>query len=239
MRGSLMYEGKGKQLYASETAGELIQLFKDDATAFDGIKHDVIAGKGELNCAISSFIFEKLHAAGIASHYVARTAAVEMRVKELKMMPVEVVVRNVAAGSICKRLGLEEGMVLSRPLTELFYKSDELHDPMINTEHAEMFGWATREDIAFMREAALKVNAELTAMFGAVGIRLVDYKLEFGKHDGKILLGDEITPDGCRLWDAETGRKLDKDVFRRDLGGLSEVYHEVANRLGIEIQYKG
>jgi len=239
MRGSLMYEGKGKQLYASETAGELIQLFKDDATAFDGIKHDVIAGKGELNCAISSFIFEKLHAAGIASHYVARTDAVEMRVKELKMMPVEVVVRNVAAGSICKRLGLEEGMVLPYPLTELFYKSDELHDPMINTEHAEMFGWATREDIAFMREAALKVNSELTAMFGTVGIRLVDYKLEFGKHGDKILLGDEITPDGCRLWDAETGRKLDKDVFRRDLGGLSEVYHEVANRLGIEIQYKG
>jgi phosphoribosylaminoimidazole-succinocarboxamide synthase len=238
MRGGLMYEGKGKQLYASETAGELIQLFKDDATAFDGIKHDVIAGKGELNCAISSFIFEKLHAAGIASHYVGRTGAVEMRVKELKMMPVEVVVRNVAAGSICKRLGLEEGMVLPHPLTELFYKSDELHDPMINTEHAEMFGWATREDIAFMREAALKVNAELTAMFDAVGIRLVDYKLEFGKHEGKILLGDEITPDGCRLWDAETGRKLDKDVFRRDLGGLSEVYHEVANRLGIEIAYK-
>jgi len=237
MRGELMYEGKGKQLYASETAGELVQVFKDDATAFDGIKHDVIAGKGELNCAISSFIFEKLHTAGIASHYVSREAAVEMRVKELQMMPVEVVVRNIAAGSICKRLGLEEGISLPYPLTELFYKSDELHDPMINTEHAEMFGWATRDDITFMRQAALKVNAELTAMFAAVGIRLVDYKLEFGKHDGEILLGDEITPDGCRLWDAETGRKLDKDVFRRDLGGLSEVYHEVANRLGIQIQF--
>ena len=238
MRGKLMYEGKGKQLFASETDGELIQLFKDDATAFDGIKHDVIAGKGELNCAISSFIFEKLHAAGIASHYVARTAPIEMRVKKLDMIPVEVVVRNVAAGSICKRLGLEEGMILSRPLTELFYKSDALHDPLINTEHAELFGWATREDIAFMRQTALKVNTELSAMFAAVGIRLVDYKLEFGKHDGRILLGDEITPDGCRLWDAETNRKLDKDVFRRDLGGLSEVYHEVANRLGIEIAYK-
>jgi len=239
MRGKLMYEGKGKQLFASETDDELVQVFKDDATAFDGIKHDVIAGKGELNCAISSFIFEKLHAAGVATHYVKREAAIEMRVKKLDMKPVEVVVRNVAAGSICKRLGLEEGMVLPYPLTELFYKSDELHDPMINTEHAEMFGWATRDDITFMRQAALKVNAELTAMFAAVGIRLVDYKLEFGKHDGQILLGDEITPDGCRLWDAETGRKLDKDVFRRDLGGLSEVYHEVANRLGIEIQYKG
>ncbi|MDQ6965531.1 MAG: phosphoribosylaminoimidazolesuccinocarboxamide synthase [Mariprofundaceae bacterium] len=237
MRGKLMYEGKGKQLFASETEGELIQLFKDDATAFDGIKHDVIAGKGELNCAISSFIFEKLSAAGITSHYVERTDAIEMRVKELDMIPVEVVVRNIAAGSICKRLGLDEGMTLDRPLTELFYKSDELHDPLINTEHAEMFGWATRDQIAFMRETALKVNDELTAMFAAVGIKLVDYKLEFGVHGGNILLGDEITPDGCRLWDTDTNRKLDKDVFRRDLGGLSEVYHEVANRLGIEIAF--
>jgi len=237
MRGKLMYEGKGKQLYASETNGELIQLFKDDATAFDGIKHDVITGKGELNCAISSFIFEKLHAADVGTHYVCREGAVEMRVKALEMMPVEVVVRNVAAGSICKRLGLEEGVVLPYPLTELFYKSDELHDPMINTEHAEMFGWATRADVQVMRAVALKVNSVLSEMFAAVGIRLVDYKLEFGKCGDNILLGDEITPDGCRLWDVETGRKLDKDVFRRDLGGLSEVYHEVANRLGIEIRF--
>jgi phosphoribosylaminoimidazole-succinocarboxamide synthase len=237
MRGKMLYEGKGKQLYLSETEGELIQLFKDDATAFDGIKHEVIAGKGELNCAISSFIFEMLHSAGIASHYVRREGPVEMRVKQLQMMPVEVVIRNVAAGSICKRLGLEEGLVLSRPLTELFYKSDALHDPLINTEHAEIFGWATREDVAFMRKTALRVNTELTAMFAAVGIRLVDYKLEFGRHKGEILVGDEITPDGCRLWDAKTNRKLDKDVFRRDLGGLTEVYHEVATRLGIKIAF--
>lgn len=237
MRGKMLYEGKGKQLYLSETNGELIQVFKDDATAFDGIKHEVIAGKGELNCAISSFIFEMLRSAGIASHYVRREGPVEMRVKQLQMMPVEVVVRNVAAGSICKRLGLDEGMVLSRPLTELFYKSDALHDPLINTEHAEIFGWATREDVAFMRQTALRVNAELTGMFNAVGIRLVDYKLEFGHHQGEILLGDEITPDGCRLWDAKSNRKLDKDVFRRDLGGLTEVYHEVATRLGIKIAF--
>ena len=190
MRGKLMYEGKGKQLYASETDGELIQLFKDDATAFDGVKHDVIAGKGELNCAISSFIFEKLHAAGVGTHYVRRESAAEMRVKALNMMPVEVVVRNVAAGSICKRLGLEEGKVLPYPLTELFYKSDELHDPMINTEHAEMFGWATRADVQQMRAVALKVNTALSEMFAAVGIRLVDYKPEFGKCGGDILLGD-------------------------------------------------
>jgi phosphoribosylaminoimidazole-succinocarboxamide synthase len=235
MKGELKYEGKGKQLYASENPDELIQLFKDDATAFDGIKHDVIAGKGDLNCAISSFVFEKLHTAGVKTHFVKRESINEMRVKSLVMMPVEVVVRNVAAGSICKRLGLEEGLNLPHPLTELFYKSDELHDPMINVEHCEMFGWATRGEIETMVNIALKVNEVLSDMFADVGIQLVDYKLEFGKAGGEILLGDEITPDGCRLWDMETGRKLDKDVFRRDLGGLSEVYHEVANRLGIQV----
>lgn len=235
MRGELKYEGKGKQLYATDVAGELIQVFKDDATAFDGIKHDVITGKGQLNCAISSFFFEKLHEAGVATHYICKESDTEMRIRELTMMPVEVVVRNVAAGSICKRLGLEEGMELERPLTELFYKSDELHDPMINTEHCELFGWATRDEIGQMRKIALDVNRVLSELLAGVGIRLVDYKLEFGKADGEVLLGDEITPDGCRLWDAETGRKLDKDVFRRDLGGLSEVYHEVANRLGIKL----
>jgi len=237
MRGALKYEGKGKQLYESDKPGELIQVFKDDATAFDGIKHDVIAGKGELNCAISSFFFEKMHEAGIATHYVRREGPVEMRVRELAMMPVEVVVRNVAAGSICKRLGLTEGVELKWPLTELFYKSDELHDPMIAVEHAELFGWAMPDDIDEMRATALRVNDVMTSLLADVGIRLIDYKLEYGKADGAIYLGDEITPDGCRLWDAETGQKLDKDVFRRDLGGLSEVYHEVANRLGIELAF--
>ena len=236
MRGKLLYEGKGKQLYASDVEDELIQVFKDDATAFDGIKHDVIAEKGELNCAISSFFFERLFDAGVKSHYVKKEGKVEMRIKHLTMFPVEVVVRNVAAGSICKRLGFEEGMPLDRPLTELFYKSDELHDPMINTEHCELFGWAKRSEIEQMRATALRVNEVMTEMLAAVGIRLIDYKLEFGKTaDGDIVLGDEITPDGCRLWDAKTGQKLDKDVFRRDLGGLSEVYHEVANRLGIKL----
>jgi len=235
MRGELLYEGKGKQLFASDAENELIQVFKDDATAFDGIKHDVIKGKGELNCAMSTFFFERLHEAGISTHFIRREGEVEMRVKRLSMIPVEVVVRNVAAGSICKRLGLEEGMQLDRPLTELFYKSDELHDPLINTEHAELFGWAAREDIAFMRGTALKVNQELSDILNKAGIRLVDFKLEFGRLNGDILLGDEITPDGCRLWDAETDQKLDKDVFRRDLGNLPEAYHEVANRLGVSI----
>jgi len=235
MRGELLYEGKGKQLFASDVENELIQVFKDDATAFDGIKHDVITGKGKLNCAISTFFFERLHEAGINTHFIRREGNVEMRVKQLAMIPVEVVVRNVAAGSICKRLGLEEGRMLDHPLTELFYKSDELHDPLINTGHAELFGWATREDIAFMRSTALKVNQALSDLLAVSDIRLIDFKLEFGKADGEILLGDEITPDGCRLWDTKTGRKLDKDVFRRDLGGLSETYHEVASRLGVSV----
>ncbi len=233
MRGDLLYEGKGKRLFASDHEDELIQVFKDDATAFDGIKHDVIKGKGELNCAMSTFFFERLHTAGIRTHFVRREGKVEMRVKRLAMIPVEVVVRNVAAGSICKRLGFAEGMQLDHPLTELFYKSDELHDPMINTEHAELFGWAAREDIAFMRDTALKVNQVLSDLLLAVGIRLIDFKLEFGTANCEILLGDEITPDGCRLWDVNTGQKLDKDVFRRDLGNLPEAYHEVMDRLGI------
>ncbi len=236
MKGALLYEGKGKQLFASETEGELIQVFKDDATAFDGEKHDVIAGKGELNCAISTYFFESLHEAGVATHFIRREGPREMRVRRLDMIPVEVVVRNVAAGSICKRLGLEEGLELPRPLTELFYKSDELHDPMINAEHAEIFGWARAGEIAFMRETGRKVNAVLRELLEPRGIRLIDFKLEFGRSaGGEILLGDEITPDGCRLWDAGSGRKLDKDVFRRDLGGLSEAYHEVAHRLGIKV----
>ncbi|MDQ6958306.1 MAG: phosphoribosylaminoimidazolesuccinocarboxamide synthase [Mariprofundaceae bacterium] len=235
MRGKLLYEGKGKQLFASDVENELIQIFKDDATAFDGIKHDVIAGKGVLNCAMSTFFFERLHEAGINTHFIRREGKAEMRVKRLSMIPVEVVVRNVAAGSICKRLGLEEGMELDYPLTELFYKSDELHDPLINTEHAELFGWAAREDIIFMRDAALKVNQALSDILTASGIRLIDFKLEFGRANGEILLGDEITPDGCRLWDAKTGQKLDKDVFRRNLGNLPEAYHEVASRLGVSL----
>ncbi|MDQ6955545.1 MAG: phosphoribosylaminoimidazolesuccinocarboxamide synthase [Mariprofundaceae bacterium] len=235
MKTILKYEGKGKALYSTETAGELIQIFKDDATAFDGKKHDVIAGKGKLNCAISSYFFEELHKAGIRSHYIRRENDNEMRIRELAMMPVEVVVRNVAAGSICKRLGLEEGRTLKCPLTELFYKDDTLGDPMINTEHCELFGWAKTDDVRAMRKLARHVNKIMSDILEKVGIRLIDFKLEFGLLDGHIVLGDEVTPDGCRLWDIETGRKLDKDVFRRDLGGLSEVYHEVATRLGIQI----
>jgi len=238
MRRKMLYEGKAKQLYATELPDELIQLFKDDATAFDGVKHEIIAGKGVLNCAISTFIFEKLHAAGVSTHFIQRLSNCEMLVRRLRMIPVEVVIRNVAAGSICKRLGLEEGMALERPLIELFYKSDELHDPLINEEHALLFGWASHEDLQGMRAVALEVNRVLSELMAMHGILLVDFKLEFGRDGGgQIRLGDEITPDGCRLWDARTGEKLDKDVFRRDLGGLSEAYHEVASRLSIPVEF--
>jgi len=235
--GALKYEGKGKRLFASDETGVLIQQFKDDATAFDGKKHDIIANKGVLNCAISTFFFAQLAQQGIRSHMIARSGNDTMRIHEMVMIPVEVVVRNVAAGSICKRLGLEEGTPLARPLSELFYKSEELGEPMINSEHADLFGWATIEESAAMRTMALKVNQALIALLQPVGIRLIDFKLEFGHLDGAIVLGDEITPDGCRLWDAASGRKLDKDRFRRDLGGLSEAYAEVANRLDIQIEF--
>jgi len=235
MKKDLKYEGKGKTLYSTDAEGELIQVFKDDATAFDGKKHDTIAGKGVLNCAISTFFFEALEDAGVKTHFIRRESDTEMRIHALSMMPVEVVVRNIAAGSICRRLGLEEGLVLKRPLTELFYKDDALGDPLINTEHCELFGWATAEQVRDMRTLALDVNALMTNILEEAGIRLVDFKLEFGLLNGEIVLGDEVSPDGCRLWDTETNRKLDKDVFRRDLGGLTEVYHEVATRLGIQL----
>ncbi|MDQ6990411.1 MAG: phosphoribosylaminoimidazolesuccinocarboxamide synthase [Mariprofundaceae bacterium] len=237
MKQNLKYEGKGKALYSTDDEAELIQVFKDDATAFDGKKHDTITGKGILNCAISTFFFKALEDIGIKTHFIRREADTDMRIRALSMMPVEVVVRNVAAGSICKRLGLEEGLPLKRPLTELFYKDDALGDPMINTEHCELFGWATAEQVRDMRKLALSVNAVMSNILEAAGIRLIDFKLEFGLLNGEIILGDEISPDGCRLWDIKTNRKLDKDVFRRDLGGLSEVYHEVATRLGIKIQF--
>ena len=234
--GTLKYEGKGKRLFATDQPGVLIQQFKDDATAFDGKKHDRIAHKGVLNCAISTFFFQQLAERGIRSHMIAREGDDTMRVHELTMIPVEVVVRNVAAGSICKRLGMEEGQPLDRPLTELFYKSDALGDPMINGEHAELFGWASIAETTAMRAMARTINQALIDLLQPVGIRLIDFKLEFGHLDDAIVLGDEITPDGCRLWDTETGRKLDKDRFRRDLGGLTEAYAEVANRLNIQVE---
>lgn len=226
-----IYEGKAKVLYTTENPDLLIQYFKDEATAFDGKKKGIIQEKGILNNKISARIFKYLEDRGVKTHYVDTLSEREMVVKKLKIIPVEVVVRNLAAGSLAKRMGVEEGTALSEPIIEFFYKSDPLGDPMINEYIAKAFGLAEREDLKRMEEAALKINKILSEFFDERGIILVDFKLEFGLHKGEILLGDEITPDGCRLWDKTTREKMDKDRFRRDLGKIEEAYQEVMRKV--------
>ncbi|MFQ5464691.1 MAG: phosphoribosylaminoimidazolesuccinocarboxamide synthase [Thermodesulfobacteriota bacterium] len=222
-----LYEGKAKIIYATDDPDLYIQHFKDEATAFDGKKKGVIPHKGILNNKISSRIFGYLEDKGIKTHFVDRPSDRDMVVKKLEIIPVEVVVRNVAAGSLAKRMGLVEGAPLAETIVELYYKSDELGDPMINEYHARAFGLATPAQLGVMEEEALKVNTILVEFFRSRGLILVDFKLEFGTHRGEVLLGDEITPDGCRLWDLATREKMDKDRFRRDLGGVEEAYEEV------------
>lgn len=222
-----LYEGKAKIIYATDDPDLYIQHFKDEATAFDGKKKGVIPHKGILNNKISSRIFGYLEDKGIKTHFVDRPSDRDMVVKKLEIIPVEVVVRNVAAGSLAKRMGLVEGAPLAETIVELYYKSDELGDPMINEYHARAFGLATPAQLGVMEEEALKVNTILVEFFKTRGLILVDFKLEFGTHRGEVLLGDEITPDGCRLWDLATREKMDKDRFRRDLGGVEEAYEEV------------
>lgn len=227
-----IYEGKAKILYRTEKPGELIQEFKDEVTAFDAVKKATIPGKGVLNCTISSLLFLLLESCGIPTHFLQRVSDREMLIRELKMIPVEVVVRNLIAGSMAKRLGKQEGEKLFQPVVEFYLKDDALHDPWLNEDHIRVFGFASGEEVASMREIALRVNSLLQNFFQERGILLVDLKLEFGKDkDGILRLGDEITPDSFRVWDATTGRKLDKDVFRRDLGDLLEAYGEVLRRL--------
>lgn len=226
-----IYEGKAKQLFTTDDADLLVQYFKDEATAFDGKKKGVIEEKGVLNNKISSRIFTLLEEKGVKTHFVKRLSDREMLVKRLRIIPVEVVIRNVAAGSLCKRLGLEEGTALKEPTIELFYKSDPLGDPMINESLAKVFGWATDSELEQMKEAAFRINRILSEFFDERGIILVDFKLEFGEHKGQVLLGDEITPDGCRLWDKTTREKMDKDRFRRDLGKVEEAYQEVLRKV--------
>ena len=230
-KGSKLYEGKAKVLYETDSENLLIQHFKDDVTAFDGVKHEVLKGKGTINCAITSKIFKFLEENGIKTHFVERIAPNEIVVKKCEIIPVEVVVRNIAAGSFSKRYGIPEGEKLKEPIVEYFYKSDELHDPMVCKEHAVFFGWASGHEIDFMSETAKRVNALLSEFFKNISIMLVDFKLEFGRHKGEILLADEITPDSCRLWDITTGEKLDKDRFRRDLGNVIESYKEIYRRI--------
>ena len=226
-----IYEGKAKTLYTTSDPDLLVQHFKDEATAFDGKKKGTIENKGVLNNKISTRIFEYLESKGVKTHFVEMQSDREMLIKKLRIIPVEVVVRNIVAGSLSKRLGIEEGTVLKEPVLELFYKNDPLGDPMINRCHATVFGFATAGELDQMEAAALKVNRILSEFFDERGIILVDYKLEFGVHKGEVLLGDEITPDGCRLWDKQTHEKMDKDRFRRDLGKVEEAYQEVLKKV--------
>ncbi len=226
-----IYEGKAKVLYTTDNQDLLVQYFKDEATAFDGKKKGIIEHKGILNNKISSAIFRLLESKGVKTHFVDQPSDREMIVKKLRIIPVEVVVRNIIAGSLAKRLGLEEGAALKNPIVEFFYKSDPLGDPMINEYHAREFGFATDAELKQMTESALKINGILSEFFDKRGIILVDFKLEFGEHKGEVLLGDEITPDGCRLWDKTTREKMDKDRFRRDLGKVEEAYQEVLRKV--------
>lgn len=227
----MLYEGKAKRIYATDDPDLLIAEYKDDATAFNGLKKGVIANKGILNNKISAFFFTLLAQSGVESHFVKLLSDREMLIKRAEIIKVELVVRNIAAGSLAKRLGLEEGWVLPRPVVEFYYKDDALGDPFINEDHIAVLGLATAEQVKFMSAQALMINEILTAHLKTCNVILVDYKLEFGLHHGKVLLADEISPDTCRFWEATTKEKLDKDRFRRDLGGVEAAYQEIYKRL--------
>jgi len=227
-----IYEGKAKKLFTTEDPDVLIVEYKDSFTAFNGVKKATMSGKGQLNNKISSKLFEYLAGQGITSHFIKQIDDVHQTVKKVKILPLEVIVRNITTGSLCKRLGVKEGMTLPRPLIEFSYKNDELGDPLILEDHAILFGWATEEEIAKIKEITLKVNETLKMFFAARGITLVDFKLEFGKDSkGEILLADEISPDTCRFWDSSTGDRLDKDRFRKDLGNVLDAYEEIWKRI--------
>jgi len=232
-----IYEGKAKILYEGPEPGTLIQYFKDDATAFNAQKRGTISGKGVINNRISEHIFTALQVIGVPTHFIRRLNMREQLIRQVEIIPIEVVVRNVAAGSLSKRLGIEEGTQLPRTIIEYYYKDDALGDPMIADEHIACFGWATQDEMNDIADMAIRVNAFLSGMFAAIGIRVIDFKLEFGRvWDGdfaRVILADEISPDGCRLWDIKSGEKLDKDRFRQDLGSVEEAYQEVARRLGV------
>ena len=232
MRGELRYEGKAKRVYATADPQQYVVEYKDDATAFNGVKRAQIEGKGAINNAITVAIYPQLEAAGIPTHFIRQLSVNEQLVKAVYIVPVEVIVRNVAAGSFSKRLGIDEGTPLPRPVVEYCYKSDALGDPLINTDTVLSLGWATEAQLARIRELALMVRAFLTPFFEARGVRLIDFKLEFGTlAGGEVVLADEISPDTCRFWDAATNEKLDKDRFRRDLGGVEDAYAEMLRRI--------
>ena len=227
--------GKAKTVYTTDDPDKMILHFRNDTSAFDGEKIEQLDRKGMVNNRFNAFIMQKLEQAGIPTHFESILSDQESLVKRLDMLPIECVVRNIATGSLVKRLGVEDGLELSPPTFEFFLKNDELHDPMINDYHIISFKWATQQDIDKMKELTFKVNDVLKKLFLDAGMLLVDYKLEFGNYKGKLYLGDEFSPDGCRLWDADTRKKLDKDRFRQGLGGVVEAYEEVAHRLGVEL----
>ena len=233
-----IYEGKAKILYQGPEPGTIVQYFKDDATAFNNEKKGTITGKGVLNNRISEFLMLRLAEIGVPTHFVRRLNMREQLVREVEIIPVEVVIRNIAAGQFTQRFQVEEGTSLPRSIVEFYYKADELNDPMVSEEHITAFGWATPQDIDDMMALALRVNDYMTGLFAGIGLKLVDFKLEFGRlyeesGEVRVVLADEISPDSCRLWDIETNDKMDKDRFRHDLGSVEEAYQEVARRLGI------
>jgi phosphoribosylaminoimidazole-succinocarboxamide synthase len=232
-----VYEGKAKILYEGPEPGTLVQYFKDDATAANGAKKEVFEGKGVLNNRLSEFFMSGLNQIGVPTHFIRRLNMREQLIRQVEIIPLEVIVRNFAAGSMAKRLGLDEGVQLPRPIVEFCYKDDKLGDPLVPEEYIIAFGWASQQDLDDIVALALRVNDFLSGVMHGVGIRLVDFKIEIGRiWDGdyqRLVVADEISPDSCRLWDLETGRKLDKDVFRRDLGSLTDAYTEVARRLGV------
>ncbi|MEL0169041.1 MAG: phosphoribosylaminoimidazolesuccinocarboxamide synthase [Pseudomonadaceae bacterium] len=230
-----LYRGKAKSVYTTDDPDRLVLLFRNDTSAFDGKKIEQLDRKGMVNNRFNAFIMQKLEEAGIPTQFDALLSDNECLVKKLDMIPVECVVRNFAAGSLVKRLGVEEGMALTPPTFELFLKDDAKGDPFINQSHVVTFGWATAEQLARMQELTLQINGILKDLFDAAGLLLVDFKLEFGLFKGEIVLGDEFSPDGCRLWDKETRKKMDKDRFRQGLGGVIEAYEEVAHRLGVPL----
>lgn len=231
-RGKQLYEGKAKKVFETDDPSVLLVSYKDDATAFNGIKKGTIAGKGAINNKVTNFMMQMLEKAGVPTHYVKELSDRETLVKKVSIVPLEVIIRNVSAGSFAKRYGVEEGIVFAEPTIEFSYKNDELGDPLINSYHAIALSLATRDEIETIKKYAFKVNEIMKKFFLGINVRLIDFKLEFGRlPDGTIVLADEISPDTCRFWDATTGEKLDKDRFRRDLGGVEAAYNEMMNRI--------
>ena len=231
-----LYSGKAKSLFLTENPKLLVMEFRDDTSAFDGERIEKLDRKGMVNNRFNAFVLEKLESAGVATHFEKLLSDTESLVKCLEMIPVECVIRNIATGSLCKRYGIDDGLELDPPTFEFFLKDDARHDPLINDYHIQSFGWASTAEVEVMKKVTFQVNDALGELFRSEGMILVDFKVEFGRFGGELLLGDEFTPDGCRLWDMKTRKKLDKDRFRRGLGGVVEAYEEVAARLGVDLE---